>query len=48
MIGLDAAFTEIKAGESFDLRVDGLTIADETGAGSINGGQSGRVKSTGK
>ena len=37
MIGLDAAFTEIKAGESFDLRVDGLTIADETGAGSING-----------
>ena len=37
MTGLDAAFTEIKAGESFDLRVDGLTIADETGAGSING-----------
>ena len=37
MIGLDAAFTEIKAGESFDLRVDGLTIADETGADSING-----------
>lgn len=37
MIGLDAAFTKIKAGESFDLRVDGLTIADETGAGSING-----------
>ena len=37
MIGLDAAFTEIKAGESFDLRVDGLTIADETGTGSING-----------
>ena len=37
MIGVDAAFTEIKAGESFDLRVDGLTIADETGADSING-----------
>ena len=37
MIGLDAAFTEIKAGESFDLRVDGLTIADETGTDSING-----------
>ena len=37
MIGVDAAFTEIKAGESFDLRVDGLTIADETGAGSMSG-----------
>lgn len=37
MIGLDAAFTEIKAGEGFDLRVDGLTIADETGADSVSG-----------
>lgn len=37
MIGLDAAFTEIEAGKGFELRTDGLTIADETGAGSISG-----------
>ena len=52
MIGVDAAFTEIKAGESFDLRVDGLTIADDRRRfykwNRFCGGQSGRVKSTGK
>ena len=53
MIGLDAAFTEIKAGESFDLRVDGLTIADRDRRrfykwNRFCAGQSGRVKSAGK
>lgn len=36
-IGFDGTFTRIEAGKGFDLRVDGLTIADETGIGSITG-----------
>lgn len=37
MIGFDGTFTRIESGKGFDLRVDGLTIADETGIGSIIG-----------
>lgn len=36
-IGFDGTFTRIEPGKGFDLRVDGLTIADETGIGSITG-----------
>ncbi len=36
-IGFDGTFTRIEPGKSFNLSVDGLTIADEEGIGSVKG-----------